>query len=121
VGQVADSNRTPLGLHRIAEKHGGGWPVGSVFRDRRHAGFTWAGQPDAPIAHRILWLEGMEPGFNCGGDVDTFSRCIYVHGVGNELRLGRPASSGCIHLAARDLIPLYDRLAVGTLVWIGIE
>jgi lipoprotein-anchoring transpeptidase ErfK/SrfK len=33
--------------------------------------------------------------------------------------LGRPNSHGCIHLAATDLIPLFDRLPVGTLVWIA--
>ena len=27
IGQVEGSNRTPLGLHRVAKKIGGGWPV----------------------------------------------------------------------------------------------
>lgn len=119
IGQVMDTNRTPLGLHRIAHKAGGGWPVGVVLVNREPVGFTWQGQPHAAIAHRVLWLEGLEPGWNRGGNVDTLERCIYVHGVGNELTLGRPASRGCIHLAARDLMPLYDRLPVGTLVWIA--
>ncbi|MBU6401970.1 MAG: L,D-transpeptidase [Verrucomicrobia bacterium] len=118
MGQLADSNRTPLGLHRIAEKIGGGWPIGAVFRSRRLVGFTWRGLPDAAIAHRILWLEGLEPGFNRGGRVDSYQRYIYIHGIGNEPTLGRPASRGCIHLAAADLLPLYDRVPVGTLVWI---
>lgn len=118
-GQVRDTHRTPLGLHRIARKIGGGWPVGAAFRARQFTGFTWAGQPGATIAHRILWLEGLEPGFNRGGGVDTFARYIYVHGLADEPTLGRPASHGCIHLAAADLLPLYDRLAAGTVVWIG--
>ncbi len=117
-GQVRDTNRTPLGLHRIARKIGGGWPVGAVFRNRRFTGYVWLGQPAAPIAHRILWLEGLEPGFNRGGNVDTFARYIYIHGLADEPTLGRPASRGCIHLAAADLLPLYDRLPAGTLVWI---
>ena len=117
-GQAADSNRTPLGLHRVARKIGGGWPIGTVFKSRQPVGLTWNGQPEATIAHRILWLEGLEPGFNRGGTVDTFARYIYIHGVGNETTLGRPASCGCVHLAASDLLPLYDRLPVGTLVWI---
>ena len=32
-------NCTPLGLHRVAEKIGGGWPVGAVFRSRQMVGF----------------------------------------------------------------------------------
>jgi hypothetical protein len=118
-GQQAGSHCTPLGLHRIARKIGGGWPVGTVFESRRAVGFTWAGRPDAAIAHRILWLDGLEPGGNRGGPVDTFARYIYLHGVGDELTLGRPASRGCVHLAAADLMPLYERLPVGTLVWVA--
>ncbi|MBX3746262.1 MAG: L,D-transpeptidase [Verrucomicrobiae bacterium] len=118
IGQIRDSLRTPLGLHRIAARIGHGWPVGTVFRARQPVGRTWAGMPHATIAHRILWLEGLEPGFNRGGPVDTFSRYIYVHGLADEPSLGRPASQGCIHLAAADLIPLHDQLPLHTLVWI---
>ncbi len=117
-GQIAGSNRTPLGLHRIAAKIGGGWPVGVVLRHRVPAGFTWQGQPHAPIAHRILWLEGLEPGLNRDGNVDSFHRYIYIHGLGDEITLGRPASIGCIHLASSDLIQLHDRVPLGSLVWI---
>ena len=119
IGQIAGSNCTPLGLHRIAEKIGGGWPVGTVFKGRQPVGFTWQGMPLASITTRILWLEGLEPGFNRGGNVDSHARYIYIHGTGDEPTLGRPASHGCIHLAADDLIPLYDKLPVGTLVWIS--
>jgi hypothetical protein len=119
IGQVMNSNQTPLGLHRIASKVGGGHPVGTIFKSRRAVGLTWQGQPDAAIVHRILWLEGLEPGLNRGGNVDTFQRYVYIHGYGDELTLGRPRSCGCIHLSAADLMPLYDRLPIGTLVWIG--
>ncbi len=119
IGQVRDTQRTPLGLHRVARKIGAGWPVGTVFRARVPVGFTWGGIPEATIAHRILWLEGLEPGFNQGGEVDTFSRYIYIHGLADEPSLGRPASHGCIHLAATDLLPLFDAVPVGTLVWIS--
>jgi hypothetical protein len=118
-GEHSGSNQTPRGLHRIARKIGGGWPVGTVFKSRQPVGYTWAGQPDAPITTRIFWLEGLEPGHNRGGNVDSLSRYIYIHGTGNELTLGRPDTIGCIHLAAVDLIPLYDRLPEGTLVWIA--
>ncbi|MDB6123446.1 MAG: ErfK/YbiS/YcfS/YnhG family protein [Pedosphaera sp.] len=119
IGSVAGSNCTPLGLHRIAEKIGGGWPVGTVFRSRRRVGYTWQELPMAPITNRILWLEGLEPGLNRGGKVDTHARYVYIHGTGDEPTIGRPASHGCIHLAANDLLPLYDFLPSGTLVWIA--
>ena len=118
-GQVMNSQQTPLGLHRIAQKIGAGHPVGTVFRSRKAVGLTWECKPEATIVHRILWLEGLEPQFNRGGNVDTFRRYIYIHGFGDETTLGRPKSHGCIHMAADDLIPLFDRLPVGTLVWIG--
>jgi hypothetical protein len=119
ISQLAGSNGTPLGLHRIAEKIGGGWPVGTVFKSREPIGYTWQGMPDAKITTRILWLEGLEPGFNRGGNVDSHARYIYIHGTGDETTIGRPASSGCIHLAADDLVPLFDKLPTGTLVWIS--
>jgi hypothetical protein len=119
VGQEKDSNRTPLGLHRVARKIGGGWPAGAVFKSREMIGYTWKGRTDAAITSRILWLEGLEPGFNRGGKVDTFARYIYIHGTGDEPTLGRPASSGCIHVSGAQLLPLFDLLPLGTLVWIG--
>jgi hypothetical protein len=118
IGQQMNSNRTPLGLHRVSEKIGAGQPIGTVFRDRQAVGLTWAGQEGAAITHRILWLEGLQPGFNRGGSVDTKARFIYIHGTGDEMTLGRPASRGCIHLSARDLMWLFDRVRAGTLVWI---
>jgi len=93
--------------------------VGAVFKNREMIGYTWKGTLGAAITHRILWLEGLEPGFNRGGNVDTFERYIYLHGTGDELTLGRPASRGCIHLSGAELLPLYDLVPCGTLVWIG--
>jgi lipoprotein-anchoring transpeptidase ErfK/SrfK len=119
IGQRENSNQTPLGLHRIARKIGGGDMIGTVFRGRVPVGLTWQGMTDAAIAHRILWLEGLERGKNAGGQVDSFNRYIYIHGLGDELSLGRPASHGCIHLAAEDLIRLHDLVPEGTLVWIA--
>ena len=120
IGQIAGSNRTPLGLHQIAEKIGGGEPAGTVFKSRAIIGHT--SQPEfagAKITTRILWLEGLEPGFNQGGNVDTHDRYIYIHGTGDQASIGKPASHGCIHLADADLISLFDLLPRGTLVWIS--
>ena len=120
IGQIAGSNRTPLGLHCIAEKIGGGEPAGTVFKSREIVGHT--SQPEfaaAKITTRILWLEGLEPGFNQGPNVDSHERYIYIHGTANQKTIGEPASCGCLHLADADLIPLFDRLPVKTLVWIS--
>jgi hypothetical protein len=120
IGQAEGSNCTPLGLHRIAEKIGAGEPVGTVFKSRQAVGHTsQPGFADAKITTRILWLEGLEPGFNCGGKVDSLARYIYIHGTADQTSIGKPASCGCIHLADTDLIPLFDLLPVGTLVWIS--
>ena len=120
IGQIIGSNRTPLGLHRIAEKIGGGEPAGTVFQSRQPVGHT--SQPefaDAKITTRILWLEGLEPGFNQGTNVDSHDRYIYIHGTANQKTIGAPASCGCVHLADADLISLFDLLPAGTLVWIA--
>jgi hypothetical protein len=122
IGQIEGSNCTPLGLHRIAEKIGGGEPAGTVFKSRQVIGHT--SQPefaDAKITTRILWLEGLEPGLNRGTNVDSRARYIYIHGTGDQESIGEPASHGCIHLADEDLVPLFDLLPVGTLVWIANE
>ncbi len=119
IGQRQGSNCTPLGLHRIVEKIGGGWPAGTVFKGRKPIGYSWQGMPDAKITTRILWLEGLEPGFNRGGNVDSHTRYIYIHGTADQLSIGKPTSCGCIHLADADLIPLFDLLPGGTLVWIA--
>jgi L,D-transpeptidase-like protein len=124
IGQAEGSNRTPLGLHRIAEKIGAGVMAGTVFKSRQVIGHT--SQPefaDAKITTRILWLEGLEPalnkGFNGGVNVDSHARYIYIHGTADQKSIGQPASHGCIHLADADLIPLFDLLPGGTLVWIS--
>ena len=97
---------------------GAGWPVGTVFRAREVVGFTWLGRPDAPIAHRILWLEGLEPGFNRDGDVDSRQRYIYIHGTPDEVPLGTPGSRGCVRMRNDDVIRLFDLVEVGTRVHI---
>ena len=55
---------------------------------------------------------------NQGGNVDTHARYVYIHGVGDETEIGQPASRGCLHMAAADLLPFHDRTPSGTLLWI---
>lgn len=120
IGQIAGSNCTPLGLHCIAEKIGAGEPPGTVFKSRKVIGHTSQPQfADAKITTRIMWLEGLEPGFNQGTNVDSHARYIYIHGTGDQDTIGEPASHGCIHLADPDLLWLFDRVPSGSLVWIA--
>jgi hypothetical protein len=120
IGQIEGSNQTPLGLHRIAEKIGAGESAGTVFKARKVVGHT--SQPEfaeAKITTRIMRLDGLEPGLNRGGNVDSHARYIYIHGTADQASIGQPASSGCIHLADADVIALFDLLPEGTLVWIS--
>ena len=119
IGQKRNSYRTPLGLHRVKEKIGAGMPVGTIFKSRKPVGYTWRDDPDAGITTRILWLDGLEPGFNRGGDVDTHARYVYIHGTGDQASIGRPASHGCVHLSDRDLVKLFDNTPSGAMVWIA--
>ena len=126
VGCVADSLRTPLGLHRVAEKIGDGAPKGMVFKARVPTGRIWTDGPapeDNLITTRILWLEGLEPGKNAGHDaagrlVDTKARFVYLHGTNQASRLGTPNSHGCVLLSDDDILDLFDRAPVGTPVYL---
>lgn len=125
IGEELGSYRTPRGLHRIAEKIGDGQLAGTIFKNREVIGHvSEMGIKAGGITTRIMWLDGLEPGFNrgtnsAGVNVDTHDREVYIHGTGDQDSLGRPASIGCVHLADVDLIPLFNRLPSGTLVWIS--
>lgn len=117
-GQRKNSFQTPLGLHRVAVIIGKGLPIGSAFKARKLIGNYWANGIYSLILHRIIWLEGLQKGFNQGGQVDTYTRYIYIHGTPLELEIGRPVSHGCIHLGAHAIIMLADFIRIGSLVWI---
>ena len=68
------------------------------------------------VTSRILWLEGLEEGFNKGGNVDSFNRYIYIHGTPEEGLIGKKASHGCIRMFNHDVIELYDLVQEGTKV-----
>jgi len=123
-GERAGSFCTPRGRHRIRAKIGAGLPLGAVLRGRRPTGevcddATWRAAPDRDwILTRILWLCGEEPGFNRGGEVDTFRRYVYIHGTPDAVELGRPGSRGCIRMRNRDVIELFELVRAGTSVCI---
>jgi lipoprotein-anchoring transpeptidase ErfK/SrfK len=115
-GNQKGSGCTPLGQHKVKLKIGDSAPVNSVFVGRRLTGEiyseTLAQQyPERDwILTRIIWLQGMESGFNRGGQVDTLSRYIYIHGTPDSEPMGVPKSHGCIRMRNRDLIELFDQI-----------
>lgn len=124
VGQRDGSGQTPLGWHYVRASIGSDMPAGSVFRGRR-----WTGEIYSPalgeqsperdwILTRILWLCGLETGFNRGGQVDSQRRYIYIHGTPPSEPMGQPLSHGCIRLHCQDLLAVCAFAEAGTPVWI---
>jgi len=124
VGNEQGSEKTPLGLHRIKQKIGGSMPINMVMVGREPKGLLQdcieegMELPDDVITSRIIWLEGMEPGRNQGGYVDTYNRYIYIHGTSEENKIGTPASIGCVRMRNQDVIDLYRLVDIGTEVLI---
>ena len=122
---VKNSMGTPRGLHEIAERIGAGQPPGMVFKSRvptgRHFTEVLEREPDNEnlITSRILWLRGLEPGVNRGGNVDTYERYVYIHGTNHDARIGEPLSAGCVLMRNRDIVELYEEVRAGDLVWIA--
>jgi lipoprotein-anchoring transpeptidase ErfK/SrfK len=119
-GERMHSECTPRGRHAIAEKIGADAPMNSVFVGRRPTGEIWSPayattQPPGRdwILTRILWLTGLEPGVNQGGEVDSHARYIYLHGTPDDTALGRPGSRGCVRLRNRDIVELFAHVEVG--------
>jgi hypothetical protein len=121
---IAHSLGTPRGLHEISERIGAGQPIGVVFKHRVPTGHHFSEIPDfdnpstSLITSRILWLRGLEPGINAGGDVDTHDRYVYIHGTQHEERIGEPISGGCILMRNTDIIELFEEIRTGDHVWI---
>jgi hypothetical protein len=120
LGTQRDSYRTPTGLHRIREKIGDDVPPFGILKDRVFTGEfadpDFAGLDKDWITSRVLWLEGLEPGHNQGGNVDSYERYIYIHGTANERSIGTPSSKGCVRMRNSDVIALYAMIPVGALV-----
>jgi lipoprotein-anchoring transpeptidase ErfK/SrfK len=116
LGDVPGSNCTPLGKMAVAQKIGGGAPLGMKFKDRRPTGeIVPVNAPGRdPIVTRILWLRGLEK-----GNANAFERMIYIHGTPEEARLGTPASYGCIRMRSRDVAELFDTVGKGAQVLVS--
>ena len=124
VGNVKNSDKTPLGLHSIKEKHGNNTPtngrmIGRVFYGQIATIFndTTTSKTD-DITSRLLWLTGEEEGINKGGNVDSYQRYIYIHGTSEEGKIGTPASHGCIRMINKEVIELFSLVKLNTKVLI---
>lgn len=129
VGSLENSGCTPLGKHRIAAKFGDDLPQNAVFVARQFTGELYDDQlgeafPERDwILGRILWLDGCESGINQGQNadgvcVDSKARYIYIHGTPDTEPMGEPKSHGCVRMRNRDVVQLYEQVAVGTIVQI---
>ncbi|MDZ7853034.1 MAG: L,D-transpeptidase [Halomonas sp.] len=123
-GEEQGSGATPLGWHQVRAAIGAGNPPGTVYRGRRPTGevYSEALAADHPgrdwILTRLLWLSGLEPGRNRGGNVDSQRRYIYLHGTPPSEPMGVARSHGCIRVRDDDLLALFEIAVPGTPVWL---
>lgn len=123
-GSQKNSNKTPLGVHRIKNKIGHNAPLGTIFFARvasQQIAQIYTDTTDTPkdyVTTRIMWLDGLEKGKNKGGNVDSYERYIYIHGTHEEGLIGKPMSMGCIRMKNADVIEFFDMVKEGTLVYI---
>nr|MBA4405200.1 hypothetical protein [Nanoarchaeum sp.] len=107
-----ESNKTPHGIHRIADKYGTNARYGTIFDVRRRTKKVFKSESGkALVTSRVMMIEGAEQ-----RNRNTYSRDIYIHGTNKESAVGRPASLGCIRMKNRDVIELYDIVREGTYV-----
>ncbi len=113
-GEQSGSEQTPRGRHYVRAKIGAGQPLGAVFVGRRPTGEVYSDAlarqfPNRDwILTRILWLCGLEVGFNRGGRVDSMRRYIYIHGTPDSEPMGIPKSHGCIRMRNQDMLELFE-------------
>lgn len=123
-GQELDSGKIPLGLHRVKEKIGEGADPFAIFKNRQCTEEIAVPEVGgAAIVGRILCLEGLEAGINRGNNlegksVDSFERGIFIHGTNDNENIGKAVSQGCIRMLPNDIVELFNKVPVGTLVYI---
>ncbi len=122
VGNIMNSNQTPLGLHNIYKKIGSGSDIGTIIKGGVVTNKISPIITD-PISintdlliTRVIQLTGNEVGVNKGGKVDSLARGIMIHGTPEEGLIGTPASHGCIRMINTDIIKLYNEVSVKTKV-----
>ncbi len=125
IGETENSGKTPRGWHKVAEKFGQNAPLNAVFIARQPTGEVYSPQLAAQyperdwILSRILWLSGLECGFNQGEGCDTYQRYIYIHGTPDTEPMGVPMSHGCIRMRNADVAELFELVPENALVYIA--
>ncbi|WP_436915960.1 cell wall-recycling L,D-carboxypeptidase ElsL [Acinetobacter gandensis] len=125
IGEQENSGKTPRGWHRIAEKFGANEPKNAVFKARQWTGEVYNAElaveyPERDwILSRILWLSGLEAGFNQGEGCDTYQRYIYIHGTPDTEPMGIPMSHGCIRMRNDDVVELFNLVPIDAKVYIS--
>lgn len=121
-GSVANSEMTPVGLHKINGKYGADVPMNGILKHKKFTGeIAKIEKRPIPIdkdiiTTRIITIEGLEKGVNKGGKLDSYERRIYFHGTAEEGLIGQPASHGCIRLTNKDVMDLFDLIYEGMYV-----
>jgi L,D-transpeptidase YbiS len=124
LGEVEGSGCTPRGLHIIRAKIGQRMPANAIFSSRRPTGTLYTDESFINekqrdfILGRILWLSGLQLGYNRMGRVDTMRRYIYIHGAPDSGITDAPSSKGCVRMYIRDIVELYNYIDVGCRVMI---
>ena len=114
LGEQTGSECTPRGWHRVHSIIGKENAMNSVFVSRRWTGEIYSNELAAEfperdwILTRIVRLDGLEPGRNKGGQVDSLERYIYIHGTPDTTPLGKTGSHGCVRMRNADIIELAD-------------
>ena len=113
LGDRLGSYATPVGALQVAEKIGQSVREGTVFKERRPTGEVLL--PNAPgrdpIVTRIIWLRGLE-----AQNQNSYKRYIYIHGTPEEKLLGQPVSWGCIRMASKDVVKVFEAIDIGARV-----
>lgn len=117
-GNLENSNKTPLGLHIVKEKHGDNLAKGEVLISRKSVGqikniAQESQELQSCVVTRILWLHGLEK-----ENQSTYNRYIYIHGTLNEFALGSQNTQGCITMSNDGIVELYDEVHKGIKVYI---
>lgn len=121
-GQIENSLKTPLGMHKIKSKIGTNVDKYHFFVSREHIPQKVdiinekIDTEDDFITSRIMWLDGLNEGYNKGLNVDSYKRFIYIHGTHEEGLIGEKASHGCIRMLNHDVLELYDLIPEETTV-----